>query len=58
MGKWRVVGDVTYLLCTASLHDADRMPNERRRCHCRDDEKKGQHEERGEKRNVPMPRLR
>jgi hypothetical protein len=45
-GKLLVAGDVAYLLCAASLHHADRMANERRRCHCRDDEKK-QHGEIG-----------
>jgi hypothetical protein len=32
MGKERVAGDVAYLLCAASLHDADRMADERRCC--------------------------
>ena len=55
LGKLRVAGDVAYLLCAASLHHADRMADERRRFHCRDDENKGNLERRG---NVPMPRLR
>lgn len=46
LGKLRVAGDVAYLLCAASLHHADRMADERRRCHCTDDEKKKANHER------------
>lgn len=57
LGRWGsdvLRGDVTYLLCATSLHDADGMADERRRCQFIVEmmSKSGMKEREGEKRGM------